>query len=146
MRRLRYCNFDQIVIFWNICLFFYNFGSDYNYLIYSKLIIHRIMALKFTDINVKNEINSGKLVVVDLWAEWCGPCRSITPSIEELATEYEGKAIIGKYNVDEENELSTEYGVRSIPTILFFKDGKLADKQVGASPKASIKAKIDALL
>lgn len=104
------------------------------------------MALKFTDINVKNEINSGKLVVVDLWAEWCGPCRSITPSIEELATEYEGKAIIGKYNVDEENELSTEYGVRSIPTVLFFKDGKLADKQVGASPKASIKAKIDALL
>ena len=104
------------------------------------------MALKFTDINVKNEINSGKLVVVDLWAEWCGPCRSITPSIEELATEYEGKAIIGKYNVDEENELSTEYGVRSIPTILFFKDGKLADKQVGASTKASIKAKIDALL
>ena len=104
------------------------------------------MALKFTDINVKNEINSGKLVVVDLWAEWCGPCRSITPSIEELATEYEGKAIIGKYNVDEENELSTEYGVRSIPTNLFFKDGKLADKQVGASPKASIKAKIDALL
>ncbi len=104
------------------------------------------MVLKFTDINVKNEINSGKLVVVDLWAEWCGPCRSITPSIEELATEYEGKAIIGKYNVDEENELSTEYGVRSIPTILFFKDGKLADKQVGASPKASIKAKIDALL
>ena len=104
------------------------------------------MALKFTDINVKNEINSGKLVVVDLWAEWCGPCRSITPSIEELATEYEGKAIVGKYNVDEENELSTEYGVRSIPTILFFKDGKLADKQVGASPKASIKAKIDALL
>ena len=83
------------------------------------------MALKFTDINVKNEINSGKLVVVDLWAEWCGPCRSISPSIEELATEYEGKAIIGKYNVD---------------------DGKLADKQVGASPKASIKAKIDALL
>ena len=104
------------------------------------------MALKFPDINVKNEINSGKLVVVDLWAEWCAPCRSITPSIEELATEYEGKAIIGKYNVDEENELSTEYGVRSIPTILFFKDGKLADKQVGASPKASIKAKIDALL
>ena len=104
------------------------------------------MALKFTDTNVKNEINSGKLVVVDLWAEWCGPCRSITPSIEELATEYEGKAIIGKYNVDEENELSTEYGVRSIPTILFFKDGKLADKQVGASPKASIKAKIDALI
>ena len=104
------------------------------------------MALKFTDTNVKNEINSGKLVVVVLWAEWCGPCRSITPSIEELATEYEGKAIIGKYNGDEENELSTEYGVRSMPTILFFKDGKLADKQVGASPKASIKAKIDALL
>lgn len=104
------------------------------------------MALKFTDTNVKEEINSGKVVVVDLWAEWCGPCRSIAPAIEELAAEYEGKAAIGKYNVDEDNELSSEYSVRSIPTILFFKDGKLADKQVGASSKAAIKAKIDALL
>ena len=104
------------------------------------------MALTFTDANVKEEINSGKVVVVDLWAEWCGPCRSIAPAIEELAAEYEGKAAIGKYNVDEDNELSSEYSVRSIPTILFFKDGKLADKQVGASSKAAIKAKIDALL
>ncbi|MCP9613053.1 thioredoxin [Coprobacter tertius] len=104
------------------------------------------MALHFTDANVKEEIATGKLVIVDLWAEWCGPCRSIGPAVEELATEFEGKAVIGKYNVDENDELSSEYGVRSIPTILFFKNGELADKQVGASSKADLKAKIEKLL
>ena len=85
-------------------------------------------------------------MVVDFWAEWCGPCRSIAPYVDELATEYEGKAIIGKYNVDDDNALSSEMGIRNIPTILFFKGGKLVDKQVGASSKADLKAKIEANL
>ncbi len=104
------------------------------------------MALKFTDANYKEYLASDKLVVVDFWAEWCGPCRSIAPSVEELATEYEGKAFIGKYNVDDDNELSSEMGIRNIPTLLFFKGGKLVDKQVGASSKADLKAKIEANL
>lgn len=104
------------------------------------------MALKFTDENYKEYLASDKLVVVDFWAEWCGPCRSIAPYVEELAAEYEGKAFIGKYNVDEDNELSSEMGIRNIPTLLFFKGGQLVDKQVGASSKADLKAKIDANL
>ena len=87
-----------------------------------------------------------KLVVVDFWAEWCGPCRSIAPAVDELAAEFEGKAIIGKYNVDDDNALSSEMGIRNIPTLLFFKGGKLVDKQVGASSKADLKAKIEANL
>ncbi|MBQ8423318.1 MAG: thioredoxin [Coprobacter sp.] len=104
------------------------------------------MALKFTDENYKEYLASDKLVVVDFWAEWCGPCRSIAPYVEELAAEYEGKAFIGKYNVDDDNELSSEMGIRNIPTLLFFKGGQLVDKQVGASSKADLKAKIDANL
>ena len=104
------------------------------------------MALQFKDATVKDIIASGKPVVIDFWAEWCGPCRMITPIIEELALEYEGKAEIGKYNVDEENDLSAEFGIRNIPTILFFKGGQLVDKQVGAAPKGTIQAKIDAII
>lgn len=104
------------------------------------------MALEITDTNVKEFIESGKPVVVDFWAEWCGPCRQITPIIDELSQEYEGKIIIGKYNVDEQNDLSSEYSIRNIPTILFFKDGKLVDKQVGASSKPALVAKVEALL
>lgn len=104
------------------------------------------MAIKITDGNYKEYLSSDKLVVIDLWAEWCGPCRSIGPSIEELAEEYEGKAIIGKYNVDDEVELSSDYKVRSVPTLLFFKNGKLVDKIVGAAPKSDIKARIEANL
>lgn len=104
------------------------------------------MALQITDANYKELLASGKLVVIDFWAEWCGPCRSIAPVVEELAAEFENKAIIGKYNVDNDNELSEEYGIRSIPTLLFFKDGKLVDKQVGASSKSDLKAKIEANL
>lgn len=103
------------------------------------------MALQFKDESVKELIASGKPVVIDFWAEWCGPCRMVAPIIDELAVEYEGRAAIGKYNVDEENDLSAEYGIRNIPTILFFKDGKLVDKQVGAAPKAAIQAKVDAI-
>ena len=103
------------------------------------------MALKITDGNYKEYLAGDKLVVIDLWAEWCGPCRSIGPSVEELE-EYEGRVIIGKYNVDDEAELSIDYKVRSVPTLLFFKKGELVDKIVGAAPKAEIKARIEANL
>ena len=104
------------------------------------------MALHFKDESVKELIASGQPVVIDFWAEWCGPCRMVAPIIDELSAEYEGKVAIGKYNVDEENDLSAEYGIRNIPTILFFKGGQLVDKHVGAAPKAALKAKVDALL
>ncbi len=104
------------------------------------------MALEITDKNAQELIASGKPVVIDLWAPWCGPCRMVAPIIEELAAEYDGRVIIGKYNVDEESDLSTEYSVRNIPTILFFKEGKLVDKQVGASTKTTIEDRIKALL
>ncbi|MFV0390627.1 MAG: thioredoxin [Paludibacteraceae bacterium] len=104
------------------------------------------MALEFTDGNIKEVIESGKPVVIDFWAEWCGPCRMVSPLVEELAEEYAGKVEIGKMNVDENTDTPNEYGIRNIPTILFFKDGKLADKQVGAVQKSALKAKVDALL
>lgn len=104
------------------------------------------MALQITDENAKELINSGKPVVIDFWAPWCGPCRNVAPLIDELADEYKGKVSIGKYNVDEESELSGEFGIRNIPTILFFKDGELKDKLVGASPKATLEEKIKTIL
>lgn len=104
------------------------------------------MALEFTDDNLKDYIASGKPVIVDFWAEWCGPCRAITPIIEELATEYEGKIEIGKMNVDDNVETPEEYGIRNIPTILFFKNGELVDKQIGAVQKSAIEEKIKAFL
>ncbi len=104
------------------------------------------MALQIKDSNVKELIESGKPVVIDFWAEWCGPCRMVAPIIDELSTEYEGKVIIGKYNVDEDNDFSSMQNIRNIPTILFFKDGKLVDKQVGAAQKSAIKDKVEALL
>ena len=104
------------------------------------------MALVFTDENIKEAIQSGKPVVVDFWAEWCGPCRMVGPVVEELAKEYDGRVIIGKLDVDENVETPNEYGIRSIPTILFFKDGQVVDKQIGAAPKAALAAKVEALL
>ena len=104
------------------------------------------MALEFTDGNIKEVIESGKPVVIDFWAEWCGPCRMVSPLIEELAEEYAGKVEIGKMNVDENVDTPNEYGIRNIPTILSFKDGKIVDKQVGAAQKSALKAKVDALM
>ena len=104
------------------------------------------MALEFTDSNLKEYIASGKPVVVDFWAEWCGPCRMIAPIIDEVAAEYEGRAAIGKLNVDENSETPEKYGIRNIPTILFFKNGELADKQVGMIQKSALEDKIKALL
>lgn len=90
---------------------------------------------------------SGKPFVIDFWAEWCGPCRMISPIIEELATEYEGKVVIGKCDVDQNNDLAMKFAVRNIPLIVFIKgDGTMNDKLVGAASKDAIKAKIDALL
>jgi thioredoxin 1 len=94
------------------------------------------MAQTFTDSNFEAEVmQSNKLAVIDFWATWCGPCVALTPTIEALATEYEGRVNIGKVNVDENPELSVKYGITSIPCILFIKDGKVVDKQVGLAPK-----------
>ncbi len=104
------------------------------------------MALEFTDENIQEAIKSGKPVVVDFWAEWCGPCRMVGPVIEELAKEYDGKVLIGKLNVDENSDTPTQYGIRNIPTVLFFKDGELVDKQIGAAQKSAFASKIEAIL
>ncbi len=105
------------------------------------------MALEITDANFEELVmKSDKPVVVDFWAEWCGPCRMVGPIIDEMHTEYEGKALIGKVNVDQNPEISSKFGVRNIPTILFVKNGEVADKSVGAVPKAQLTAKLDAIL
>lgn len=105
------------------------------------------MAFTFTDNNANEIISSGKPVVIDFWATWCGPCISMAPVIDELAKEYEDKVVIGKYNIEEESELSTQYRITALPTILFFKDGKKTDIRLTASQtKANLKAAIDKLL
>src|ERR1035437_2427764 len=104
------------------------------------------MALELNDGNIKEIINGGKPVVIDFWAEWCGPCRMVGPLVEELAKEYDGKVVIGKMDVDNNVDTPNEYGIRNIPTILFFKDGQLVDKQVGATQKSALTAKVEALL
>src|SRR3954463_3547215 len=103
------------------------------------------MALEFTDTNFQTEVlSSDKLSVIDFWAEWCGPCRAIGPVIEELSKDYAGKVNVGKVNVDQNPQLSINYGITSIPAILFIKDGKVVDKQVGSQPKANFVKKIEA--
>jgi thioredoxin 1 len=105
------------------------------------------MALQFNDSNFQEKVLSAdKPVLVDFWAEWCGPCRMIAPLVEELANEYDGKAYIGKVNVDENPSISETYGIRSIPTLLIFKGGEVVDKLVGALPKNKIAERIQAQL
>lgn len=105
------------------------------------------MAFNITDSNYQELVESGKPFVIDFWAEWCGPCRAITPIIEDLAKEYEGKVTIGKCNVDENNDTAAKFGIRSIPTVIFMKaGGEQADKVVGLTSKDVIKEKVDALL
>ncbi|MDZ7689953.1 MAG: thioredoxin TrxA [Balneolaceae bacterium] len=104
-------------------------------------------AEKFTDDTFQEDVlKSDKPVLVDFWAEWCGPCRMVGPVVDEMAGEYEGKAKIGKVNVDENPEISTEYGIRSIPSLLIFKDGEVVDQIVGAVPKSQLKKQLDAQL
>lgn len=102
------------------------------------------MAVEFTDANFEElALKSDKPVVVDFWAEWCGPCRMVSPLVEELAKDYDGKAVIGKVNVDHNPEISMKYGIRNIPTILFLKNGEVVDRSVGAVPKAALSEKLD---
>ena len=105
------------------------------------------MALELTDANFDELVlKSDKPVLVDFWAVWCGPCRMVGPIVEELSGGYEGKAVIGKVDVDNNPEISAKFGIRNIPTLLFFKNGEIVDKQVGAAPKQTFSAKLDALM
>lgn len=105
------------------------------------------MAFEFTDANVNEVIASGKPVVIDFWATWCGPCMRLAPTIDQLAEEYADRVVIGKYNVDEETELSGQYRIMSIPTILFFKNGEqVRDLRMAGPTKEQLKANIEKLL
>ena len=105
------------------------------------------MAQTLTDGNFKTEVlDKNGVALIDFWAEWCGPCRMIGPIIEELSSEYKNKATIGKVNVDDNSEVTMEYQVRSIPTLLFFKNGQLVDRHVGATSKKVLTDKLEALI
>jgi len=105
------------------------------------------MALEFTDANFDEQVLQADMpVIVDFWAEWCGPCRMVGPIIEQIGEEYEGKVKVGKVDVDNNPQTAMKFGIRNIPTILFFKNGEIADKQVGAVPKQAIANKVEALI
>ena len=105
------------------------------------------MAIELTDANFDELVIKSEIpVLVDFWAEWCGPCRMVGPLVEELAKEYEGKAVIGKLNVDNNPGVSVQFGIRNIPALLYFKNGQVVDKQVGAVPKSILANKLDAQL
>jgi thioredoxin 1 len=102
------------------------------------------MAIEFTDANFDELVlKSDKPVLVDFWAEWCGPCRMVGPVVEELSKDYDGKAVVGKVDVDSNPGISMKYGIRNIPTLLIFKGGEIVDKQVGAVPKSVLAGKLD---
>ena len=104
------------------------------------------MALQITDANFEELLGTGKPMVLDFWAEWCGPCRIVSPIIDELAQEYEGRVTIGKINVDENDDVVGRFGIRNIPTVIFFKNGEMVDKIVGATSKDKFKEKVENLL
>ncbi|MCS7072865.1 MAG: thioredoxin [Bacteroidia bacterium] len=103
--------------------------------------------VEITDKNFEEKVLKSELpVLVDFWAEWCGPCKAIGPTLEELAEEYQGKFVIGKMNVDDNSNVPTQFGIMNIPTLLFFKNGNLIDRQVGAVPKSALKTRIESAL
>jgi thioredoxin 1 len=105
------------------------------------------MALEINDANFEELVlQSDKPVLVDFWAEWCGPCRMVGPIVNELADDYAGRLIVGKVDVDSNPGIASKFGIRNIPTILFFKDGVVVDKHVGASPKSTLSAKVEGIL
>jgi thioredoxin 1 len=105
------------------------------------------MAVEINDGNFEELVlKADKPVLVDFWAEWCGPCRAIAPYVEQIASEYEGKAVVGKVDIEQSNDITTQYGIRNIPTILYFKNGEIADKQVGLTTKNVLEEKLKALL
>jgi thioredoxin 1 len=105
------------------------------------------MATEVNDANFEEVVlHSDKLVLVDFWAEWCGPCRIVGPVVEELSHDYEGKLVVTKLDVDSNPETAVKFGIRNIPTILFFKGGEIVDRHVGAAPKATLSAKVDSIL
>ncbi|MEO8666459.1 MAG: thioredoxin [Ignavibacteria bacterium] len=106
--------------------------------------IKKMKSIEITDANFEQEVLKSELpVLIDFWAVWCGPCKMIAPMVEEIAAEYEGRVKVGKLDIDNNQQVSVKYGIRSIPTLLIFKDGKIADQIVGAVPKASIVQKLD---
>ncbi len=107
----------------------------------------KIMAIELTNSNFQDLVmKSDKPVLVDFWAEWCGPCRMVGPMVDELATDFEGRAIVGKVDVDTQNEIAAQFGIRNIPTLLIFKNGEVVDKQVGVSAKSVLADKLEAAL
>lgn len=104
------------------------------------------MEVTITTENFESLKNGNLPLVVDFWATWCGPCKAIAPIIEELAKEFDGKLVVGKCDVEENDDIAMEYGIRNIPTILFFKNGEVVDKHVGAAPKSKLHEKFEALL
>lgn len=105
------------------------------------------MKVEVNDSNFEEVVlKSDKLVIIDFWAEWCGPCRMVTPIIEEISEEYDGKVLVAKVDVDSNPGISSKLGIRNIPTVMFFKDGEMVDKQVGAVPKSNFVSKLESLL
>jgi thioredoxin 1 len=130
---------DSILRTWFIHVTLYFLHKNYNKQI--------TMAAVYTDSNFDTEvIKADKLSIVDFWAPWCGPCLALGPTIEALAKEYDGKVNVGKINIDDNPEVSVKYGITSIPCVLFIKDGKVVDKQVGAAPKNAYDKKIQKIL
>lgn len=128
-----------------ICVSSGNYGDIREKLTSNNIIMSNTVEL--TDSNFSDEVEkSDTPVLVDFWAEWCGPCRMVGPVVDEIASEYDGKAKVGKVNVDHNPEVSVKYGIRSIPALLIFKDGEVVDSIIGAVPKTHIKKQLDAQL